>query len=131
MGGYQSLPTGPGKMQPVKQCSHCVLKISWTIKFYAPMNNGRVFHFKYSIRGVSFGFSFFFLQGVFVFVSSTQSITWTHLLIFNNIQSIIHTVNLTLTGDLWHQQRKVFLQARFLKVSFNISGLFAFLPRVR
>lgn len=53
LGGYQSLPIGPDKMQQVKQSSHCVLKISWTIKFYAPMNNTSIFHFKCSIRGIS------------------------------------------------------------------------------
>ena len=61
VGGYQSLPTGLDKMQQVKQSSHCVSKISWTIKFDAPMNKGSVFHFKCSIGGVSCIVFFFFL----------------------------------------------------------------------
>lgn len=136
--GWLSLPTGPDKMQQVKQSSHCVLKISWTIKVYAPMNNGSVFHFKYSIRGASRSF-FSFLQGVFAPDRGTQSITLAKQPVLKRSifrSSLIYTVNTMLSGNLWRQQRK----KRFCNHSwctwrkystFWEIGLFAFIPWVR
>lgn len=67
MGWASVIPHGSNELQQVMRSSHCDLKISCTIKFYAPMNNRSVFHFKWSIKGAA-GLSL--LCALFVHISN-------------------------------------------------------------
>lgn len=82
MGWASVIPHGPDELQQVMRSSHCDLKISCTIKFYAPMNNRSVFHFKWSIKGAA-GLSllcalFVHISKWFKQLSRSMVDTWTH-----------------------------------------------------